>query len=140
VHTQVSQWLGILQAVVMVPVMLRFLRRRYKMPWTCLLHSQLYLAVQAIDLAAVASLAADAGDRALRLTAEVSVYLASIYLDSFRLPGFCLPVCVLHGARHSTCLYRAPNRPQVTRSAASHAAIVSSCYIKSNQIKSFIYD
>jgi len=80
VHTQVSQWLGILQAVVMVPVMLRFLRRRYKMPWTCLLHSQLYLAVQAIDLAAVASLAADAGDRALRLTAEVSVYLASVYL------------------------------------------------------------
>jgi len=64
----------------MVPVMLRLLRRRYKMPWTCLLHSELYLAVQALDLAAVVSLAAGADDRALRLTAEVCVYLASVYL------------------------------------------------------------
>jgi len=60
----------------MVPVMLRVLRRRYKMPWTCLLHSQLYLVVQAVDLAAIVSLAAGADDRSLRLTAEVSVYLA----------------------------------------------------------------
>ena len=77
---QVSQWLGILQAIVMVPVMLRLLRRRYKMPWTCFLHSQLYLVVQAVDLAAIVSLAAGTDDRALRLTAEVSVYLASVYL------------------------------------------------------------
>lgn len=77
---QVSQWLGVLQAVIMVPVMLRLFRRRYKMPWTCLLHSQLYLVVQAVDLAAIVSLAAGADDRALRLTAEVSVYLASVYL------------------------------------------------------------
>jgi len=74
------QWLGVLQAVVMVPVMLRLLRRRYKMPWPCLLHSQLYLTVQALDLAAVVSLAAGADDRALRLSAEVCVYLASVYL------------------------------------------------------------
>jgi len=76
----ISQWLGVLQAVVMVPVMLRLLRRRYKMPWPCLLHSQLYLTVQALDLAAVVSLAAGADDRALRLSAEVCVYLASVYL------------------------------------------------------------
>ena len=50
------------------------------MPWTCLIHSQLYLTVQAIDLSAVVSLAAGSDNRALRLTAEVSVYLASVYL------------------------------------------------------------
>ena len=72
--------MGVLQAVVIIPVMLRLLRRRYKMAWTCLLHSQLYLLVQAVDLAAIVSLAAGADDRALRLTAEVSVYLASVYL------------------------------------------------------------
>ena len=77
---QVSQWLGILQAVVIVPVMLRLLRRRYKMPWSCLLHSQLYLAMQALDLAAIVSLAAGSDNRSLRLTAEVSVYLAAVYL------------------------------------------------------------
>jgi len=91
---QVSQWLGVLQAVVMVPVMLRMLRRRYKMPWTCLLHSQLYLVVQAVDLAAVVSLAAGADNRSLRLTAEVSVYLAwsDGWLDGGR--GFLFSVCL----------------------------------------------
>jgi len=50
------------------------------MPWPCLLHSELYLALQAVDLAAVVSLAAGADDTSLRLTAEVCVYLASVYL------------------------------------------------------------
>jgi len=77
----ISQWLGVLQAVVMVPVMLRLLRRRNKMPWPCLLHSQLYLTVQALDLAAVVSLAAGADDRALRLSAEVCVYLTGRQVD-----------------------------------------------------------
>jgi len=87
---EISDWLGVLEATIALPIVLRLVRRRYKMSWSSLLHSEFYLIVQGLDLAGLMSLAVETvtgGDshlegqrRAIRLSAEVAVYLAAVYL------------------------------------------------------------